>query len=104
MPGAWRAAHRRLYQYLSDNTHEGEQPSLEDSSTALPSVAHGCQAGLQQEAYDNVYVKRIIRVNQYYSIQYLGAFGSDLAAVANFFAEPWHRFCHCSERVPNQCC
>jgi len=28
MPGAWRAAHRRLYQYLSDNTHEGNSLRL----------------------------------------------------------------------------
>jgi hypothetical protein len=54
-------------------------------------VAHGCQAGLQQEACDNVYFARIQRGNEAYSARKLGAFGSDLGAVACFFETPWSR-------------
>ena len=37
------------------------QPTLEDLQPLYQAVAHGCQAGLQQEAYDKVYFARILR-------------------------------------------
>ena len=54
-------------------------------------MAHGCQAGLQQEVCDKVYRDRILRGNEFYSPKKLGAFGSDLGAVACFFEQPWSR-------------
>ena len=54
-PDAWRAAHRRLYEHLCATTQEGDQPTLEDLQPLYQAVAHGCQAGLQQEACDEVY-------------------------------------------------
>jgi hypothetical protein len=53
-PEAWRAAHRRLYEHLSATTKEGDQPTLEDLQPLYQAVAHGCQAGLQQEVCDKV--------------------------------------------------
>ena len=53
-------------------------------------MTHGCQAGLQQEACDKVYCDRIQR-REAYSTKKLGAFGSDLGAVACFFETPWRR-------------
>jgi hypothetical protein len=47
---AWRAAHRRLYEHLCATTKEGDRPTLEDLQPLYQAVAHGCQAGLQQEA------------------------------------------------------
>ena len=38
-----------------------------------------------------VYIARIRRGNEYYSTSKLGAFGSDLGAVACFFEQPWSR-------------
>ena len=60
-PEAWRAAHRRLYEHLCATTKEGDQPTLEDLQPLYQAVAHGCQAGLQQEACDKVYRDRIQR-------------------------------------------
>ena len=54
-------------------------------------MAHGCQAGLQQEACEKVYFARIVRGREYYSSQKLGAFGSNLGAVACFFEQPFSR-------------
>ena len=54
-PDAWRAAHRRLYEHLCATTKEGDQPTLEDLQPLYQAVAHGCQAGLQQEACDKVF-------------------------------------------------
>ncbi len=90
-PEAWRAGHRRLYEHLCATTKEGDQPTLEDLQPLYQAVAHGCQAGLQQEACDRVYSDRIQRRDENYSARKLGAFGSDLGAVTCFFETPWSR-------------
>jgi tetratricopeptide (TPR) repeat protein len=88
-PEAWRAAHRRLYEHLCATTKDKPQPPLEDLQPLYQAVAHGCQAEMQQEACDKVYRARIQRGQENYSERKLGAFGSDLAAVACFFETPW---------------
>ncbi|MEK6258167.1 MAG: hypothetical protein AABP62_06060 [Planctomycetota bacterium] len=88
---AWQAAHRRLYEHLCETTQEGDQPTLEDFQPLYQAVAHGCHAGLQREACDKVYIARIMRRNEFYSTRKLGAYGSDLGAVACFFETPWSR-------------
>jgi hypothetical protein len=74
-PEAWRAAHRRLYEYLCATTNEGDEPTLEDLQPLYQAVAHGCQAGLQREAFDDVFFTRIERGREAYSTKRLGAFG-----------------------------
>ena len=90
-PEAWRAAHRRLYEHLCATTKEGDQPTLEDLQPLYQAVAHGCQAGLQQETCNKVYHDRIQRGKEAYSTFKLGALASDLGAVACFFEQPWSR-------------
>jgi tetratricopeptide (TPR) repeat protein len=93
-PDAWRAAHRRLYEHLTETTKEGDQPALEDLQPLYQAVAHGCQAGLQQEALEKIYHDRILRgtgIDGFYSSRKLGAFGSDLGVVASFFDTRWSR-------------
>jgi len=87
----WRTAHRRLYDYLCDTTPDRDEPTLEDLQPLYQAVAHGCQAGLYNETYDDVYFPRIGKGNNAYAVHKLGAFGSDLGAVACFFDEPWRR-------------
>ncbi|MCX6879729.1 MAG: toll/interleukin-1 receptor domain-containing protein [Verrucomicrobia bacterium] len=91
-PDAWRVAHRRLYEHLCATTKEGDQPTLEDLQPLYQAVVHGCQAGLQQETCERIYVDRINRgmgSDGFYSTRRLGAFGSDLGAAACFFELPW---------------
>jgi tetratricopeptide (TPR) repeat protein len=88
---AWRAAHRRVYEHLCATTPDKPEPTLEDLQPLYQAVAHGCQAGLQQEACDKVYIARVGRGNEAYAVRKLGAFGSDLGAVAGFFETPWRR-------------
>ncbi|MBI1766002.1 MAG: DUF4062 domain-containing protein [Acidobacteria bacterium] len=91
-PDAWRAAHRRLYEQLCATTSDQkDEPTLEDLQPLYQALAHGCQAGLQQEACEEVYRDRIVRLNEYYSLKKLGALGSDLGAVICFFETPWSR-------------
>ena len=93
-PEAWREAHKRLYQHLCATTKDLPEPTLEDLQPLYQAVAHGCLAGLQQEACVKVYRDRINRgtgSDGFYSIYQLGAFGADLGAVAGFFENPWNR-------------
>lgn len=86
---AWREGHQRLYEYLCASTQEGDRPTLEDLQPLYQAVAHGCYAGLQQKACDEVYYIRICRKGEYYATKKLGAYGADLGAIACFFESPW---------------
>lgn len=88
-PDAYRAAHRRLYEHLCETTQEGDEPTLAELEPLYQAVWHGCPAGLQQEACDNVYFKRLCRYQEFYATNKLGAFGADLGAVACFFDFRW---------------
>ena len=87
---AWRAAHRRLYEYLRDTT-EHRPDGLDGLQPLYQAVAHGCLAGLGEEACATVYRDRIQRGGEFYSTRSLGAIGADLGAVACFFEQPWTR-------------
>jgi hypothetical protein len=87
---AWKAGHRRLYQHLCA-TKEGKQPTLDDLQPLYQAVAHGCQAGLQQDACRKVYYDRILRGRETYGVRMLGAVGSELGAIGCFFENPWSR-------------
>lgn len=89
LPSSFQLAHRRLYEHLCATTKEGDQPTLEDLQPLYQAMAHGCQAGLQQEADEKVYYARITRGKEKYAMRKLGAFGSELGALACFFEKPW---------------
>jgi tetratricopeptide (TPR) repeat protein len=95
-PKAWHAAHRRIYEHLCAATKDKPKPTLEDLQPLYQAVTHGCLAGMQQDACDKVYFDRILRgagSGGFYSTMKLGAFATDLAAVACFFEQPWSRVC-----------
>ncbi len=87
-PGAWTAGHRRLYEHLCETT-EHRPDTLAGLQPLYQAVAHGCRAGLHEEALNDVYRERILRDGEFYSTKKLGAIGADLAAVACFFEAPW---------------
>jgi hypothetical protein len=91
-PDAWQAAHRRLYEHLTKNA-EHQPDTLAGLQPLYQAVAHGCLAGMYEEASEAVYRDRILRrtygPDAFYSWKKLGAVGSDLAAVACFFHTPF---------------
>ncbi len=92
-PDAWREGHRRLYEHLKASAPQ-RPDGLAGLQPLYQAVAHGCLAGLQQEACDDVYCDRILRGTGDgggYSLSKLGAFGADLGGVTCFFDEPWER-------------
>ncbi|MGO9740879.1 MAG: SEFIR domain-containing protein [Roseiarcus sp.] len=93
-PESWRAAHKRLYEHLTATTEDKPTPTLDDLQPLYEAVAHGCAAGMYEEACAAVYRDRILRgggADGFYTWRKLGAFGADLGAVAGFFDQPWRR-------------
>ena len=89
-PDAWQAAHSKLYDYYKNLPSKEQPDNLEEMQPLLRAVAHGCAAGLHQQALDEVYWPRIQRSGEYYLPRKLGAFSDELATLAHFFATPWH--------------
>jgi len=92
-PERFRDGHRRVYEHLCATT-EHRPDGFAGLQPLYQAVAHGCLAGLQQQALDDVYFARILRGtgnDAFYSWKKLGAIGADLAAVAAFFDRRWDR-------------
>ncbi len=87
-PGAWQEGNRRLYEHLRKAAPD-LPGTLEAMQPLYAAVVHGCRAGRQQEALAEVYWRRILRREEFYSAKKLGAFGSELTALASFFDRPW---------------
>ena len=90
-PDAWRAGHERLFEHYQAVTGEHQPSTLESLAPLYAAVAHGCAARRYEEALHEVFWARIRRGKDGYSVQKLGAFGSDLAAVSSFFETPWSK-------------
>ncbi len=88
-PAAWKAGHSRLYEYYKGVPEKDLPDTLEEMAPLYAAVAHGCRAGRYQEAVREVYWRRIQRRDEFFSLRKLGAFGSNLAALAGFFDPPW---------------
>jgi hypothetical protein len=80
---AWKEAHSRLYDHLRDTTRESETPTLAELAPLYHAIAHGCRAERYDEALHKVFQGRIRRGYR------LGAYASDLAAMAAFFDRPY---------------
>jgi hypothetical protein len=87
-PDAAREAHRRLYEHLKQSAPELPD-NLNDMMPLYHAVAHGCKAGLWEEPLHGLYIRRVLRGTENYSIRKLGAFGADLSALSVFFSNPW---------------
>jgi tetratricopeptide (TPR) repeat protein len=87
----WKEAHKRLYNYFK-NLPEKELPdTLQEMEPLFAAVAHGCRAGLHHDVEVEIFFNRIRRKNEAYTTHKLGAFGSDIAALSNFYEIPWSK-------------
>jgi hypothetical protein len=86
---AWNLGHERLYKYLSKLA-----PFRPDDTLGLAplyqAVAHACNCGEYEKAYENIYRKRILRFDTFYSTKKLGAISLDLRAIGYFFDTKWN--------------
>jgi tetratricopeptide (TPR) repeat protein len=89
-PAAWREGNNRLYEWYKASAKELPD-TLQEMAPLFAAVIHGCQAGKHQEAYDDVYRKRIRRGNDFFNVRKLGAIGSELAVLSGFFDSGWNK-------------
>ncbi|HSS77041.1 MAG TPA: TIR domain-containing protein [Thermoanaerobaculia bacterium] len=89
-PEAWQEGNLRLYEYLKDLAPDLPN-TLEEMEPLFTAIVHGCRAGRQQEAYREVYRRRIQRGQEFYNTRKLGASGSELTALSGFFDHSWDR-------------
>ena len=89
-PDSWQVAHRRLYEYLTETT-EHQPDDLAGLQPLYQAVAHGCWAGLHEQALIEIYWNRINRGEGAFIAHKLGAFGDDLGALTCFFDQPWQK-------------
>ncbi|MEM7795567.1 MAG: hypothetical protein AAF579_14090 [Cyanobacteria bacterium P01_C01_bin.118] len=87
-PEATKEAHRRLYEHLKQKAPELPE-TLQEMMPLYYAVAHGGKAELWQEAWDDVFRARIQREDEFFSFKKLGAFGTELSALASFFEKPF---------------
>ena len=87
-PDLFREAHQCLYEHLTETTKQ-RPDTLAGLQPLYQAVRHGCLAGMQVEAWRDVYRDRILRGEEAYSTHKLGVVGANLGAVACFFKEPW---------------
>jgi tetratricopeptide (TPR) repeat protein len=85
---ATREGHARLYEYYKEQA-PGLPDTIEEMTPLFNAVYHGCRAGQHAECRRDVYRDRILRGNEFYLTKKLGAFGTDLSLLANFFETPW---------------
>jgi len=89
-PEAAKSAHEILYRHYSAAAPNLPN-TLDEMQPLFHAVRHGVKAGRAQEAYDEVFRRRIRRGIQYYITAVLGAFGPFITACADFFEVPWHK-------------
>ena len=89
-PDAWQQAHRQLYEYFKAVPEKEQPDTLSEMEPLFAAIAHGCAAGLHQEAVDEVYWPRVRWKQDNYICKQLGAYGADLSAVAYFFELHWN--------------
>jgi tetratricopeptide (TPR) repeat protein len=89
-PAAWSEGNNRLYDYYKTSAKELPD-TIQEMAPLFAAVMHGCQAGKHQEAYDEVFRKRIRRDQDDYAVKKLGTIGSELAVISVFFDSPWQK-------------
>jgi tetratricopeptide (TPR) repeat protein len=88
-PAGWKEAHQRLYHYFKDLPEKELPDTLPEMEPLFAAVAHGCKAGLLEEARYDVFWERIARGSEGFIFRKLGSFGAYLSVISHFFEKPW---------------
>jgi tetratricopeptide (TPR) repeat protein len=83
-----KEGHARLYEHYKAQAPERPN-TLGEMTPLFYAVYHGCKAGRHAECRREVYRDRILRGKEFYLLHKLGANGTDLSLLANFFEVPW---------------
>ncbi len=81
----WEEGNRTLFAYYRD-TAPSLPSDLKGMSLLYTAANHGCAAGLHQQVFDDLLLKRVWQGRRtYFSTRRLGMTGSDLVALSNYF-------------------
>jgi tetratricopeptide (TPR) repeat protein len=88
---ATREGHARLCEHYRDQAPR-QPDTIQEMTPLFYAVYHGCRADRHEETLNDVYRKRILRDDDAaHLVKKLGALGTNLSLLANFFATPWTR-------------
>ncbi len=88
-PEAYQVAHNVLYhRYYKQWRIQVIPPFIRKRASYHLAIGHGCQAGLHQQALNEVYYARL-NLQGAYALHQMGAVQEELAALAHFFDQPW---------------
>ena len=83
-PLAWREGNNRLYMHFT--TQARELPSsVEEMEPLFQAIVFGCNAGRETDALHDIYFARIMRGQEMYAANKLGALGPLLSVLSHFF-------------------
>jgi tetratricopeptide (TPR) repeat protein len=85
---ATQEGHARLFEHYKKQAPP-RPDTLEEMTPLFYAVYHGCRAGRHWAALSEIYSDRILRGDEFYLWRRLGAFGTNLSLLANFFETPW---------------
>lgn len=88
-PQAWQQAHERLYDYYKALPKNPLPDTLEEMQPLFSAVAHGCAAGLHQQALEEVYWPRVNKSQDLFFAKNRGMIDDDLSMLSNFFVHLW---------------
>ncbi|MBL9008022.1 MAG: ATP-binding protein [Myxococcales bacterium] len=92
-PAAFRMGHGLLFDYFCATT--ADHPKTVSALQPLyQAIWHGCKAGRHEEALRDVFLARVRRNSEHYSLEKLGAVGCDVSALACFFEQAWTKPAH----------
>jgi predicted ATPase len=97
----WKKANERLFEYLKKNS-KLQPDTLDEMMPLLVGLVHGCKAGRYRDALHEIYLPRIMRNDQFYAANKLGATGALLSVMTHFFEAGDWRLPVTSKRVGTQ--
>lgn len=89
LPGSWQEAQSRMYEYFMQHVEQHLPDTLDSIQPLCAAVRHGCLAGHCQQVFEEIYWKRIHRLDADYCARTLEAPGTDLAVLSHFFMPAW---------------
>ena len=88
---AWHLGNECLFRHFQGEA-KAHPENLAEMDVLFQAVVFGCNAGLHGQAFRDVYLPRIIRHQQYYAANVLGARGTLLSVLSHFFEDKsWER-------------
>lgn len=85
-PAAWREANSRLFEHYGRIAREFPE-TVEEMEPLFQAMKCGCRAGRETDALRDVYLRRIMRGDEYFAGYKLGSLNPLLAVLSNFFED-----------------